>query len=481
MNDDRRVINEIRRRVEVTVDYDPGELDNRWMSERPNYKAFSHDGVLSSNPDDYFEADVRIMFLLKEAPAGLYASTSKIDAGMIRGIDATSKSKGNSPNFWKLLGMWTYVIDAVSCGVEPDLSDFYGFHNKGGYPLSNVAYVNLKKGNGRSYSTWSDLKRYAGNDRDFLNEQIEMLDPDVIVCCGTYRVYAELVCDGEIPPGSQNVPVRNIDNGRIVIDWPHPSRRCSPDSDFFEFKERCKKERGWFLEIGRRAIGNHNHVMGNMNAHYGSELHLLRWMGRHREAFDKKVQEATKLEVAKWIDFEFSKGETTYDSEIRGVSFLPDGTREAVEALLPSPDWSQAMCWDAVGIATNGTYILVEAKAHAGELKTGKRDRKSEAAIRDKLQDVAAKIDCDGSNWMGPYYQAANRIFVQHILKEQGINAVQLNVFFCGDRRMFKKCPQTKAEWAPLLEKEKEALGIRPDNVFINEHVIDMFLNVAQL
>jgi len=223
--------------------------------------------------------------------------------------------------------------------------------------------------------------------------------------------------------------------------------------------------------------------MGNMNAHYGSELHLLRWMGRHREAFDKKVYDATGLTVKKWFDFGFSKGEKTYDSEIRGVSFLlEEKKREAVEALLPSPDWCQAMCWDAVGIATDDeTYILVEAKAHAGELKTGKRDRKSEAAIRDKLQDVAAKIDCDGGNWMGPYYQAANRIFVQHILNEQKIKAVQLNVFFCGDRRMFMKCPQSKAEWGPFLEKEKAALGISPDNAFIKDHVIDMFLNVAQL
>lgn len=61
--------------------------------------------------------------------------------------------------------------------------------------------------------------------------------------------------------------------------------------------------------------------MGKMNANYGSELHLLRWLGRHRDAFNRKVYEATGLDVSRWLDFGFSTGDKTYDVELRGLFF----------------------------------------------------------------------------------------------------------------------------------------------------------------
>lgn len=228
--------------------YYPNELDKRWMRARPAYRGFSHDGILSINVDDYFDADVRIMFLLKEAPLGVYGRIK--DGGMlIRGISVGSDARGNSGVFWKLLGMWTCVIDILQLGEEPDIEEFYRDHNDGGYGLFNAAYVNIKKGNGCAYSNWGDLKAYARRDRDFLNEQIDMLDPDVIVCCGTYQIYAGIVCDGDIPSGSQSEPVWDDVNERIVIDWHHPAIRGNADSDFWRFKEYCEQRSDLFEDI----------------------------------------------------------------------------------------------------------------------------------------------------------------------------------------------------------------------------------------
>jgi len=231
-----------------TFETEVAELDDRWMRARRNYRAFSHDGVLSSDPSDYLDASVRVLFLLKEAPEGAYAEDD--DGGMmIRGIDVDSASKGSCKAFWKRIGMWTYVIDHLNNGEDPDIGEFYDSHNDDGYSLSNVAYVNIKKGNGRPSSNWADLKRYARRDRDFLNEQVDLLDPDVIVCCHTYRLYAENVCDGDIPYGGQMSPVYDEVNDRIVLDWYHPAERSSDNADFWEFKKLCEQERGWFENI----------------------------------------------------------------------------------------------------------------------------------------------------------------------------------------------------------------------------------------
>lgn len=217
-------------------------------------------------------------------------------------------------------------------------------------------------------------------------------------------------------------------------------------------------------------------VMGKLNANYGSELHLLRWMGRHRESLDRKVYKATGLKVAKWLDFGFPSGEKTYDKEIRGLSFLPADIKHKVEKSFP-PHWHKSMCWDAVGIADDGTYVLVEAKAHAGELKSAKIDRASGVEIKKRLVATATSLGANGESWMGTYYQAANRLHVQHVLKDY-VKAVQLNIFFCGDRRKGARCPKTKAEWMRFLNDERTTLGIDPKNDFIKAHVYDMFLNV---
>jgi len=216
--------------------------------------------------------------------------------------------------------------------------------------------------------------------------------------------------------------------------------------------------------------------MGKMNANYGSELHLLRWMGRHRETFNRKVFETTGLRVKEWFEFAFSSGGKSYDVEIKGVSFLPTDIRRKVEAHFPSR-WRNSMSWDAVGISEDGTYILIEAKAHAGELKSAKIDRASAEEIKTRLYRLADSLGGDSAAWMGMYYQAANRIFVQHILKEY-VKAIQLNVYFCGDRRKGVKCPKMEDEWLPFINEERLALGISTSNAFIKAHVYDLFISV---
>ena len=216
--------------------------------------------------------------------------------------------------------------------------------------------------------------------------------------------------------------------------------------------------------------------MGKMNANYGSELHLLRWMGRHRDAFNRKVYEATGLKVSRWLDFGFSTGEKAYDVELRGLSFLPEEIRKEVEFAFPT-GWSRSMSWDAVGVAEDGTWILVEAKAAAGELKSSVRDRASMALIQEKLFALARKLNGTPQGWIGAYYQAANRIFVQGIL-ENHAKAIQLNVYFCGDRRGKVICPDSREAWQPYIRDEYDALGLDPANAFLKRHIFEMYISV---
>ena len=43
--------------------------------------------------------------------------------------------------------------------------------------------------------------------------------------------------------------------------------------------------------------------MVGLNARYGSELHLLRMLGRHRSYFDLQVLTETAADGVEWLDF----------------------------------------------------------------------------------------------------------------------------------------------------------------------------------
>ena len=49
---------------------------------------------------------------------------------------------------------------------------------------------------------------------------------------------------------------------------------------------------------------------------YGSEFHLLRWMGRHRKVFDARVSEKLSVSSVEWLDFQFDRDKEIPDIRI---------------------------------------------------------------------------------------------------------------------------------------------------------------------
>ena len=62
--------------------------------------------------------------------------------------------------------------------------------------------------------------------------------------------------------------------------------------------------------------------MGRIGHGYGSEWHLLRYLGRHRAAVDRFVLDATGGEAIEWLDFGFNRNAAMFDDEPKGLEFL---------------------------------------------------------------------------------------------------------------------------------------------------------------
>ena len=227
--------------------------------------------------------------------------------------------------------------------------------------------------------------------------------------------------------------------------------------------------------------------MGQMALGYGSEFHLLRWIGRHRNEFDRKINEHLKIDNVKWLDFEFDKNKSfpdIPDKELKGISFLKD------ELVINNwkKEWPQTgnvMNWDLVGFTIDNnikTWLLVEAKAHIEELSQscGATNDESKEKITNTLKNTAENLSINfNSNWLEKYYQLANRIYILDLLRRHNIYVKLINIYFIGDMKCNnRKSPQSKDEWLNSINEMKECIGIKDKQSSLG--IYDIYLDVAE-
>lgn len=201
---------------------------------------------------------------------------------------------------------------------------------------------------------------------------------------------------------------------------------------------------------------------------YGSEFHLLRWLGRHRNEFDRRVKETMNLDNVFWLDFKFNSKDEIPDKEIIGLEFLDENKYPALFASWRKewPQTGNSMNWDLVGyteIHGKKTWILVEAKAHLSELK---QSCKAKNESLKKIQDALIKVNKNNditpleiNSWTKKYYQLANRIYIIDLLRRHDIDAILLNIYFVGDMRSKNRIsPQNIKEWEKKIFDMKNYL-----------------------
>jgi len=212
--------------------------------------------------------------------------------------------------------------------------------------------------------------------------------------------------------------------------------------------------------------------MGKIGYGYGSEWHLLRYLGYHRDELSKRVLKETGGEWITWLDFGYNlaMAPLNYDRELVGLDFIHDAkVKRGWKAFWPQT--GNAQNWDAVGKINYGDHeewLLVEAKAHLGEVISHCGAKSEHSINKIKLafeKTMRACCDCpmDVEYWLSPYYQFANRLAVLYFLMREckpAIPARLLFIYFTGDQRIDVECPEKEDGWRPIVKAMEEKLGI---------------------
>jgi len=229
--------------------------------------------------------------------------------------------------------------------------------------------------------------------------------------------------------------------------------------------------------------------MSRVHLGYGSEWHMLRYLGRHRRLLTERVLELTGGSSIKWCDFDFTKGispEQNYgDAELKGLNFLQSNHPARAAWSKWWPQTGNVQNWDAVGIhRTEGgveEWLLVEAKGNVSELEsvTKAKERGGLPAIRRCLSETRKAFGVVlERDWTKPYYQYANRLAVLHFLEDSGVPARLLFVYFTGDCARSRICPAGDAEWEPGLAVMKSNLGLTGTSL-LDQKIHHLFLPVV--
>src|SRR5690348_14631823 len=88
--------------------------------------------------------------------------------------------------------------------------------------------------------------------------------------------------------------------------------------------------------------------VGKIGYGYGSEFHLLRYLGRHRHCLNRRIEEKSGGKVRDWLDFAFA-GDGG-DTEWKGVDFLEAGSAMISAWKRFWPQTGNVPNWDAVGL-----------------------------------------------------------------------------------------------------------------------------------
>ncbi len=184
------------------------DLFGRWP--KPS-NGFAKDGIIDETA--WNDAPRKVLFLLKDTNA-----CPQDFRAVVRG------------NPWKVVGHWAYGIQNVEQHHIPSFAEAEGSFEAA---CAASAIVNLKKQPGTSSSNLLEVEAAARADLCLIREELAIIEPEVIVCGGTFRIVKKVFPEFQsIEPSDPDGKCYVVDE-TVWIDYCHPSARYRHDMMYY--------------------------------------------------------------------------------------------------------------------------------------------------------------------------------------------------------------------------------------------------------
>ena len=190
------------------------DLFNRWRNSKEEYKTnFAEDGIIDELK--WTNSPKKILIILKET------NNFKDDL-------RTLIRKGYRSYLWHNLGRWIYGIQNTTRNFIPSRSDADKHRDEA---LLSSAIINLKKSSGNSGSDMEEIKKYALEDANFIREEFDLIDPEIIICGYTFGIVKEIF-ENKFPSVDYENRIMTFDNKMFFNYW-HPAAHYPADMSYY--------------------------------------------------------------------------------------------------------------------------------------------------------------------------------------------------------------------------------------------------------
>ncbi len=109
--------------------------------------------------------------------------------------------------------------------------------------VDRIALINLKKTTGTSVSDMSVINAYADSDRALLLEQIEQIEPNIVVAAGTMDALVWLLDIPVKPDNPLADPCKDTKRNIWIVASRHPSRDAKPKETYALLRAKVTRVR----------------------------------------------------------------------------------------------------------------------------------------------------------------------------------------------------------------------------------------------
>ena len=185
---------ELKALFEEWKDCHANESDNEYLEYHkeekgsPNYipkQNFISDWILDE--PKYNAAQTKILYIAKECNAYKLKKADK-DKEIEEEIDLDYEDfwakKEVEDCVYRNIPLTNTLLKGIAMLNNAIINNDYFKPNKNPASLLNIAFMNLNKRGGLNNCVWDTLYGYVEKYKDKISEQIRIIDPDIIICCG---------------------------------------------------------------------------------------------------------------------------------------------------------------------------------------------------------------------------------------------------------------------------------------------------------
>jgi len=233
MDDSRRRLPVISERLQ--------ELYQGYLSQNEHFVPC---GVV--NEEVYEASSPKLVFLLKEVNDRRqergWSMVGFLRKQVERGLNGQHMEH---PQTWKVIGVWSYAIH----------NNFprYGDINTvqiAARGLRCIGMTNLKKSGGGGVANNRVIREHAERMRELWKLELEIMNPDIVICCGTFGIVAPLLglTGSKMATGYYYSPWKHGSGSSLLISTYHPASRVKKDKLYAFLKEGLQelRERGFW-------------------------------------------------------------------------------------------------------------------------------------------------------------------------------------------------------------------------------------------